>query len=204
MHVTKDPQVWVMAICTLAVYSYLYKENPFWRLAEYSLVALYTSYSVAYLWHNYLIPRTKTYIIERHQYYYIVFGLLGLLYYFRYLPGKVQWLARYPIALEVGWGLGAVIAVSPRSPMQQLADSMRPLKSVNDVIFLLLLLAAFMYFFFTVGKKSTVVSVGGKIGRLVLMVAFGAAFGNTIQGRISLFLQRLSFLLSNWLGIPIG
>jgi len=203
MHLATDAKTWVAAICTLAVYSYLIKENPFWRLAEYTLVALYTAYTIALNWHEYFVPRTQTYVIERHQYWFLIFYLIGLLYYFRYIPGKWQWLARYPIAIQVGWGLGYELATQPRPNMVQLADSMRPLTNANDVIFFLLLLTAFMYFFFTVGKKSPVVSYGGKIGRWVIMVALGAAFGNTIQGRFSLFLDRLSFLLKDVLGIAI-
>ncbi len=36
-----------------------------------------------------------------------------------------------------------------------------------------------------------------------MMIGFGTAFGNTVQGRISLFLNRLSFLLTDWMGISI-
>lgn len=198
-----NPQVWVAAFCTLAVYSYLYKENFFYRLAEYSLVALYTSYTIALYWHNYLKPYWKTYFIEEKQYYFAVMGFFGLLLYARYLPPKYQWLARYPVAAYVGWGLGGQLARAPRPAMTQAIDSMRKLTSVNNVLFFLFFLAAMTYFFFTVGKQSKLLVGSSKFGRYVLMVAFGAAFGNTVQGRISLFLNRLSFLLTDWLGIKI-
>lgn len=203
MKIATDPQVWVMAICTLAVYSYLYKENFMYRLAEYTLVPLYTAYSIALYVHNYIIPYWKTQVLEEHQYYFILTGVFGLLLYTRYLPAKYSWLARYPISTYVGWGLGGLLARSPRPAMTQLIDSMRKLNSVNNIVFFLSFLAVMSYFFFTFGKNSKVIHYSGRIGRYLLMISFGAAFGNTVQGRISLFLNRLSFLLTDWLGITI-
>lgn len=196
-------QVWVAALCTLAVYSYLYKENVFYRLAEYTLVPLYTAYSIALSVHNYLIPYWKQYVMEEKQYYFVVTGILGLLMYFKYAPSKYQWLARYPVAAYVGWGLGAVLAREPRPAMTQAIDTMRKLNTVNNVLFFVMFLCAMTYFFFTVGKNSKTLRVTSKIGRYVMMVAFGAAFGNTVQGRISLFLNRLSFLLVDWLKLKV-
>jgi hypothetical protein len=34
-----------------------------------------------------------------------------------------------------------------------------------------------------------------------MMMYFGVAFGNTVQGRFSLLLGRLLFLLGDWLGL---
>ena len=34
-----DPGIWVAAILTLAVFSFLYRENPVFRFAEHLLVA---------------------------------------------------------------------------------------------------------------------------------------------------------------------
>jgi len=196
-------QVWVAALCTLAVYSYLYKENPAYRIAEYTLVALYTSYSITLDFHEYLIPYAQRYAIEEGQWYFWVMGALGLLLYFRYAPPKYSWLARYPISITVGWGLGYNLIRLPRPVMVQVMDAMRPLNTVNNVLFFVFFLCILFYFFFTTGKKSKFIQGSGRIGRYIMMVGFGCAFGNTVQGRISLFLNRLSFLLIDWLGIQI-
>ncbi|HON87055.1 MAG: hypothetical protein KBI39_01395 [Firmicutes bacterium] len=196
-------QVWVAALCTLAVYSYLYKENPAYRIAEYTLVALYTSYSITLDFHEYLIPYAQRYAIEEGQWYFWVMGALGLLLYFRYAPPKYNWLARYPISIAVGWGLGYNLIRLPRPVMVQVRDAMRPLNTVNNVLFFVFFLCILFYFFFTTGKESKFIQGSGRIGRYIMMVGFGCAFGNTVQGRISLFLNRLSFLLIDWLGIQI-
>lgn len=198
-----DIQIWVQALCTLAVYSYLYKENFAYRIAEYTLVALYTSYQITRLFHSFAKPYFEKYCLEERQYYFILMGFLGLLLYFRYAPPQYRWLARYPIAVSVGWGLGGSLARSPRPVFTQLADVMRPLNTVDNFLFFVAFLAVMSYFFFTTGKESKFIQTSGRIGRYIMMIGFGTAFGNTVQGRISLFLNRLSFLLVDWLGITI-
>lgn len=198
-----NPMIWVQAFCTLAVYSYLYKENALYRIAEYSLVALYTSYQITRLFHSFAKPYFIKHCLEEKQYYFYLMGALGLLLYFRYAPPKYRWLARYPIAVSVGWGLGGSLARTPRPIMTQVADVMRPLNEVNNIVFFLCFLAVMSYFFFTTGKESKFIQNSGKVGRYIMMIGFGTAFGNTVQGRISLFLNRLSFLLTDWLGIAI-
>ncbi|HOB30364.1 MAG TPA: hypothetical protein PLF08_03215 [Bacillota bacterium] len=198
-----DPQIWIAALGTLAVYSYLYKENPAYRIAEYTLVALYTSYSLVLNFHEYLIPYGRQYAIEEGQWYFWITGAIGLLMYFRYAPAEWNWLARYPISILVGWGLGYTLVRSPRPVMVQVKDSMRPLNTVNNVLFFVFFLCIMFYFFFTVGKESKFIQGTGRVGRYIMMVGFGCAFGNTVQGRISLFLNRLSFLLVDWIGMKI-
>ena len=55
-----------------------------------------------------------------------------------------------------------------------------------------------VYFLFTLQKKGFQGGVS-KVGRVTMMIAFGAAFGNTVMARVSLFLGRMQFLLGNWL-----
>jgi len=38
-----------------------------------------------------------------------------------------------------------------------------------------------------------------RIGRMFLMIAFGASFGYTVMARISLLIGRFYFLLGDWL-----
>lgn len=70
--------------------------------------------------------------------------------------------------------------------------------SYSNIIYVVGTFTALVYFLFTLEKKG----VQGKIssmGRWVMMVAFGAAFGNTVMARVSLFLGRMQFLLGDWL-----
>ena len=54
------------------------------------------------------------------------------------------------------------------------------------------------YFFFSIEHRGAVGGIS-KVGIIFLMVGFGSAFGNTVMGRVSLLIQRVDFLLSDWL-----
>ncbi|MEE9558849.1 MAG: hypothetical protein V3V94_05115, partial [Candidatus Brocadiales bacterium] len=57
-----------------------------------------------------------------------------------------------------------------------------------------------LYFLFSVEHKGPV-GVASKIGIYFLMVSFGASFGYTVMGRMSLLIGRMIFLLKDWLGV---
>ena len=71
------------------------------------------------------------------------------------------------------------------------------------VIFILLfpVFGSLFYFFFSTEHRGPVYGNLAKIGIWFLMISFGASFGATVMGRISLLIGRFSFLLHDWLGI---
>jgi len=196
-------QIWLASLLTLACYSYLYKENVFFRFAEHTMIPLAVAHGVVTTWHNTFIPYIKTYVVKQGWWWFWIFFVMGLLYYTRFLPAKWSWLTRYPISMAVGWTLGSYFTVVPRQYGVQLIDAIRALSKFENLLFFLMFAVSMMYFFFTVGKSSKVVGTARVWGRYILMIGFGASFGNTVSGRISLFLGRLSFLLTNWMGIKL-
>ena len=66
-----------------------------------------------------------------------------------------------------------------------------------------LLAGAVVYFFFSVEHRGTVGAVS-RAGILFLMVGFGASFGYTVMGRITLLIGRFQFLFHDWLGLGGG
>jgi hypothetical protein len=59
---------------------------------------------------------------------------------------------------------------------------------------------ALVYFTYSRGDRGLRSNVA-RGGLLVLMVAFGASFGNAVMSRITLLVGRLQFLLGDWLGL---
>ncbi|MGE5580698.1 MAG: hypothetical protein ACM3WU_11770 [Bacillota bacterium] len=196
-------QTWVAAVCTLACYSYLYKENFFFRLAEHTFIPVAVAHVLVTYYHTTFITYKNTYMVKQGWWWMWFFVFAGALFYTRFLPPKWSWLARYPIAMRVGWELGAYFSVSPRPYIVQMVDAIKALSEFENILFFLCFATAMMYFFFTVASKSKVVTIAAKWGRWILMIGFGASFGNTINGRISLFLGRVQFLLSEWLKIKL-
>ncbi len=143
--------------------------------------------------------------MEEGKWWYIVPIIIGLMIYTRYVK-SIAWVSRYHICFLLGIGSGYILSTTFK-PMfiDQVRATFLPLwgtgdwwVNVSNIIYVVGTFTALVYFLFTLEKKG----VQGKIssmGRWVMMVAFGAAFGNTVMARVSLFLGRMQFLLGDWL-----
>jgi hypothetical protein len=58
--------------------------------------------------------------------------------------------------------------------------------------------AGLLYFFFSKEHKGAFGTIS-RIGTWFLMITFGAAFGYTVMGRMSLLIGRIDFLMAKWL-----
>lgn len=197
---TPQVQTYIGVIATLGIFSFLIKENPFYRFFEYTVIGLSAAHSVVMTWDNYTKP-FWTNGIMKGEYYLLIPGAIALLYYFRYAPSKYQWLYRYPLALIMGYDIGYALAYDPRPFMVQMRGTFESLKDFNSAIYLVIFFSVVMYFVFTFGNKNKGMLGTRSFARYAMMAYFGVAFGNTIQGRFSLLLGRLLFLLGDWLGL---
>jgi hypothetical protein len=207
VNISTDPWVWVAAILTIAIFSFLYRENPFYRAAEHLFVGIANGYAITFYWHRILVPYLFTPVGHGQKLYLIPIAIVGALYFTRFIP-KVSWLVRFPIAIALGYGAGASI---PRSVdatiIQQLKATIVTRASFADwqqgiwaVVILIGVICTISYFFFSRERKGIIKPVS-YVGIVFIMVGFGASFGYTVMARISLFIGRLQFLLGDWLGI---
>jgi len=199
--------IWVGAFFTLAIYSFLYKENPVYRLAEHLVVGISAGYGIAITYDMVLGPRLIMPLIEGNSWVLLVPAFLGLLYITRFFP-KISWLSRYPIAFVMGTGMGVGFPLTMKaSVLRQLEATMVPFYTsdmswdvvAGNLVLILGTLTALIYFFFSKPHKGLFFGTGSKIGIWVIMIGFGATFGFTVMGRISLLIGRVQFLLSDWL-----
>lgn len=195
--------IWLAAFLTIFILSYAYRDNPLFKLAEHIYIGAAAGHAVvmgiASAQSSSWVPLTRGQII------YIVPLLLGALLYTRYHP-KYYWIGRYPIALLVGLGT----AISMRTVIasnftQQIAATIKPITAdlatnLNNMIVIVIVISVLWHFIFTKEQLSRGrLGLIGKIGRYAMMVAFGAAFGNTVVTRMVLLLGRIDFLLFDWL-----
>ncbi len=212
MNISTDPWVWIAAILTLAIFSFLYKENPLYRFAEHLYVGIANGYAITFYWHRVLVPSffdrvgaastpiaTKIWLI--------VIAVIGALYFTRFIP-KVSWLVRIPIAIVLGYACGASIprAIDAEIIRQAKATIITRASFAHwqtglwAVIILLGVIATISYFFFSSERKGVLKPLS-YAGIIFIMIGFGASFGYTVMARISLFIGRLQFLLGDWLGL---
>ncbi|HWR84104.1 MAG TPA: hypothetical protein VN285_12455 [Candidatus Deferrimicrobium sp.] len=231
--------VTVSAFLTLAIFSFLYKDNPFYKFAEHLFVGVSAAYWMCLgFWSTIvgnLFPRLseevsvffkQPYQPGAYNIFYWTPVILGLFLLMRLSP-KAGWLSRWPLAFIVGTTAGLNFIRYLRSDfIVQVSSTFVPLlgrepfqwQGIGDFLanfdlsatgqFAVLLtnwiifvgvLCGLIYFFFS-REHTGAFGAASRIGIWVLMITFGASFGYTVMGRISLLVGRLTFLFRDWLG----
>ncbi|RJO67346.1 MAG: hypothetical protein C4523_09885 [Myxococcales bacterium] len=214
MELSHDFGVWIGAILTLGIWSFLYKDNPLYKFTE----ALFVGVSAGYLftmeiW-NVIVPKLVT-NLQEGRWIYLIPALLGLSMLLRLFKG-VGWVSRYAISFVIGTYSGIFfISFMKENLLHQIAATIVPLvvfsgegaarrfdlwASLNNVVIVAGVLSALTYFFFSREHKGATGCVA-RVGVWFLMVSFGAAFGYTVMARVSLLVGRLDFMLGDWLGL---
>jgi hypothetical protein len=191
--------IWLAALGTLAIYSFLYRDNPVYRATEQILVGLSVGYLVVITIKTTLMPRVVTPLVAGDPWA-IVAAAWVLLMWLR-LNGRLAWLSRLPLAVVVGAGAGLSIpALLKARVLTQLGAVIRPAIDVDVVVGAAGVIATLAYFYFSRRQTGWFKGVA-TLGTWYLMVFFGATFGYTIMSRLSLLIGRTEFLLGTWLGL---
>lgn len=192
-------QLWVSTALTLFILSFLYRDNPFYKLAEHIFVGVSAGYYVALAYKETLKPNLVDAIAVNHQWTRAGALVLALLMFARFVP-KVGGLARWPIAFVVGMYAGInVIAFGSGDLVIQLQSTMLDVMhggwtAFSNFLLVIGLATSLLYFYFSREHRGAL-GVASKIGVWFLMVSFGASFGYTVMSRISLAIGRARFLL---------
>lgn len=205
MHISSNVWDWVAVACLLAIWSFLYKENPVYRVAEHVFVASTAGHAIGMAVGN-IIRYAYNPLVQKGQISLLIPIALGLMLYARFFTG-ISWLSRWPVAFLVGVGAGQTIYTSLRTQViNQVLPAITKLPgktfgaTANALISLIGLLAVLAYFLFTV-RQTKVLRQTAQLGRWVMMVTFGVSFGNVVAGRISVLLGELVKIFGNWLGM---
>ncbi|UCD16959.1 MAG: hypothetical protein JSV44_10970 [Candidatus Zixiibacteriota bacterium] len=199
-----DAGVIIAGILTLAIYTFLYRDNPIYKAAESLLIGLSIGYALVIYWQTTLVDRLFTPLFSRGELNLMVPLILGLLMFSRFTR-RFSWLSRIPIALMIGAGAGVAIpAMLYARTLKQISASVAPLIgkgggfNFEALVVAVGLLSTLAYFYFSREHKG-VVGTAAKVGTYFLMVFFGATFGYTVMSRMSTFIGRIDFLLTDFL-----
>jgi hypothetical protein len=192
---------WIAAFLTLSIFSFLYKDNPFYKLAEHIYVGVSAGFWVLYIWEFDVRPLLILRWLNEtgfERYILIVPALLGAIMLTRWFP-RISWISRYAIAFTVGIGAGLGITGSIHGYIiPQMRGTLLPFTSVDNVILVVGVVTTILYFFFSREHKG-VLGGAARVGIIFVMISFGASFGYTVMARISLLIGRIYFLLHDWL-----
>ena len=220
MNVSHDFGVWVSALLTLFVFSFLYRDNPLYKFAEHLFVGVSAGYYmvlnfwtviVTNLWDPLVTMVTKhqapfSASLGDYRIWLVVPGIFGIMMFARLL-GRVGWLSRWPLAVIIGVYAGLkTTGFAQGDLVAQVQASLQPLltghwgSSINNILFMLGIISSLLFFFYSREHKG-VLGVTSRLGVGFLMVSFGAGYGYTVMSRISLLIGRFQFLIHDWLGL---
>jgi hypothetical protein len=214
--------IWVAAILTLCIFSFLYKDNPAYDVAQNLFVGLTLGYVLVVK-----VLKEGIFGVIKDQFFAtgtwtiqpdiativssVIAILLGLLFFSSYVP-KWSWLVTIVLALTIGWGSGIVISAELSSKVYaQVTSTILDFQGfsekeffsgsksqVNTVLMLVGVICTLTYFFFSVEHRGVPGKLA-KIGVIFIMISFGASFANAVAGRVTLLIGRMTFLLGDWL-----
>lgn len=176
------------AILTLSIYSFLYKDNPFYKFAEHLVVGVSAGYYLVIYYWNYIdsnvvapvfllsVAGEPIRFLGFEWWMAFIPGLLGILLYMRFFP-KVSWVGRWPLGVYMGGyaGLGLSPVMQARV-ITQLGANGLPLAGVEDpfaamtnVALGVVIFAAMTYLF--VGRRH--MGAGSRVARagVILLAA---------------------------------
>jgi len=134
-----DPWIWIEAIMTLAILSYLYKDNPVYKAAEYLFVGVASGFYLSTYFQNVLVPNlfvpvwrglsaavgpgtpAVTDLVR------LTSLVLAIFMFMRFSP-RGAWLSRWPLGALVGAYAGlAVIGLAQGDLIPQIDSNLLPL-----------------------------------------------------------------------------
>ncbi len=175
--------IWLAAIASAAIYSYLLGDNDIYKLAEHVFVGAGAGHSITAGFANIRDSAWKP-LTQGGSFALIIPVILGIMLYARFTK-KYAYLSRWALALMVGVGTGVLMRGLPSSQIiQQLRSTMLPLNSIDNVIIILGTLGSITYFLFTLKAPAPVRALNA-LGRWAMMVCFGASFGAAVSQRTS-------------------
>ncbi len=217
--------IWAAAFFTLAIFSFLFRDNPIYKVAEAILIGVSAAYWIVVGFWDVLVPNLIGKISPSTvqawaipglsgddaipKYIYLVPLALGLMLLTRLLP-KGNWISRWPLSFIIGAFAGIqMLGYMHGDFLAQIRNSILPLivvnqgafdpwSSLSNALIVVGVLCCLAYFFFSF-EHTGLMGGASRVGVWFLMITFGASFGYTVMGRIALLAIRIEYLLDDWL-----
>jgi hypothetical protein len=121
---------WIATGLTLFILSFLYEDNPLFKLAEHLYVGVSLGYTIVKTYDTVVMTLILRPILDKGEWSLLIPVAIGMLMLTRYVP-KAAWLSRYAFAFIVGIGAGLAIPRTISSfILKQIEDTVRPLLAV--------------------------------------------------------------------------
>ena len=199
-------EIQIEAFVTLSLFSFLYKDNPYYKITEHVFAGLSAGYYFGLIWHAVIQQQMIDPMFANGKWWLFIPGILGVLMFSRFSK-KYAWVSRLSLAFVMGNTAGIFLLSELHGKvLPQIKATMLSLGFENGFggfLFSLIVVAGvittLIYFYFSKEHKGL---LGGaaRVGIWFIMISFGAHFGYTVMARISLLIGRARFLSFDWVG----
>ena len=222
----------VSALLTFMVFTYIVGDNLFWRIAQHVLIGTVAAYAVVVAVHTLIIGQLLVPLAPQSfgrsdlspNWTLAVPLALGLLLWTKVRPGKI-WIGNLAVGFLLG--VGAALALSgallgtlapqldrtTQSLFEGIRLDMSPAEQfgiiVSNVVLVAGTLGALLAFHYVRGgqgplarARDVLLVTWGTLGRGFIWITFGALFAGLVLSRVTLFVERVRFVLDA-LKIPI-
>ncbi len=221
--------IWVSALMTLSVFSFLYRDNPFYKVASAIFVGTSAAYIMVVGFWTVIVPSLFaklspewvqswgmpgiSIVRDENWWLYLIPLILGGMLLWRLSP-RGAWIARWPLAFIIGSTAGIrLIGFLQADFLNQINATIIPLIALDPTAagwridwgqslentLIVICVVATLVYFFFSLEHKGIAGRVSQMGVWVLMITFGAAFGYTVMGRIALLAIRFEFLFNDWL-----
>jgi hypothetical protein len=197
---------WVAVLLTLGVWSYAVGELRLFRLLQLLLAGLATGYLALLAIHDVLVPRLFVPIVTDAPDHPLLFPAVALVA----VMAGAAWLPRRAVAPVAALLVAGVAAFALGGAMvgtllpQAAAALIDPASGGSGLVdgFVALAITILVLLTFLHGSpRGRFVERGAGVGRWLLIGGIGAWFGFLLVSRLSLLVDRVAFLLGDWLGV---
>jgi hypothetical protein len=175
----------ILAVLALMAWSILYKQNPFYRIAESLIVGLTLAFvmytGIDLLTKRVFIPWSQGDIVNPVT----IAAILGFLTWTRFGGKSINWLSRWPLALLAGIGTGLAVKGAVGSQILRQLETPNLLSgdivaNVNNILIILGTITTLSYFTFSY-RHQGVLGYSSRLGRIFMMLAFGTMLGGFVM-----------------------
>jgi hypothetical protein len=204
----------IAAFLTLMMFSFLYKDNPFYKFGEHLYLGVSVGWYICITTWDVLHPMLWEPLTIDKQWSLIFPTILGALMLTRFIR-QVAWLSRWSMAYYIGFFAGlsvpsvfvawimahiesTITTIIIRDEWKQITWIAWEQSVISQLIIVIGILCVLTYFYFSIEHKG-IIGKAGRVGIYFIMIGFGAAFGYTVMARVSLLIGRVNFLIYSWI-----
>jgi len=197
---------WVAAVATIAVWSYLVGARRLFVLMQYLLAGLATGYLVLLAIRDVLVPRLAAPLIEHPSDHVLLLPaavLAGMLVGASWLPRR----AMAPVGAILVGGIaafalgGAVVGTVLPQIAAALPATSATSSDLAGVVISLAITALVLLAFLHGAPRGALTTRAATLGRWLLVGGIGGWLGFLVVSRLSLLVDRIAFLLGDWLTV---